>query len=89
MHVLPHKLRHSALLDLQNLVAINLSISDKTLASKPVLVDAFTAAKSKTGRLHFLGLVSHLRQLHGLSLLINKAMFEFQTVYMVSKTVGE
>ena len=39
-------------------MAINLSISDKTLASKPVLVDAFTAAKSKTGRLHFLGLVS-------------------------------
>jgi 2,3-bisphosphoglycerate-independent phosphoglycerate mutase len=42
----------------QDLVAINLSISDKTLASRPVLVDAFTAAKSKTGRLHFLGLVS-------------------------------
>ena len=39
-------------------MGINLSISDKTLASKPVLVDAFTTAKSKTGRLHFLGLVS-------------------------------
>ena len=42
---------------LQDLVGINLSISDKTLASKQVLVDAFTTAKSKTGRLHFLGLV--------------------------------
>ena len=41
-------------------MAINLSISDKTLASRPVLVDAFTTAKSKTGRLHFLGLVSAL-----------------------------
>ena len=43
---------------LQNLVAINMAITDKTLALKPVLVDAFNTAKAKNGRLHFLGLVS-------------------------------
>lgn len=38
-------------------MAINLAIKQKTLSSKPGLVEAFTAAKSNNGRLHFLGLV--------------------------------
>ena len=41
----------------QDMVAINMAITNHTLASRPVLVDAFTTAKSKNGRLHFLGLV--------------------------------
>ena len=42
----------------QDLVAINKAIAEKTLATKPVLVDALNTAKAKNGRLHFLGLVS-------------------------------
>ena len=42
---------------LQDIVAINVAIANHTLASRPVLVDAFTTAKAKNGRLHFLGLV--------------------------------
>ena len=40
------------------MVAINMAIANQTLATKPALVDAFSNAKAKNGRLHFLGLVS-------------------------------
>eukprot|EP00474_Spongospora_subterranea_P005616 CRZ06074.1 hypothetical protein [Spongospora subterranea] len=42
----------------QDLVRINLSISDGSFIQRPALVDAFNRAREGTGRIHFLGLVS-------------------------------
>ena len=39
-------------------MAINLAIKNKTFHIKPTLLEAFERAKSKNGRVHFLGLVS-------------------------------
>ena len=55
---------------IQGLVAINRAISNKTLASRPTLVDAFTTAKAKNGRLHFLGLVSTFTISHSMLIII-------------------
>lgn len=41
----------------QDIVAINVAIENKSIYIKPSLVAAFDKAKSKNGRLHFLGLV--------------------------------
>lgn len=43
---------------LQDIVAINMSIENKSFYTKPELVAVFDKVKSKNGRLHFLGLVS-------------------------------
>lgn len=42
----------------QDIVAINMAIESKSFFTKPELVAVFDKAKSKNGRLHFLGLVS-------------------------------
>lgn len=42
----------------QDIVAINMSIENKSFYTKPELLVAFDKVKSKNGRLHFLGLVS-------------------------------
>lgn len=42
----------------QDIVAINMSIENKSFYTKPELLAAFDKVKSKNGRLHFLGLVS-------------------------------
>ncbi|KND04804.1 2,3-bisphosphoglycerate-independent phosphoglycerate mutase [Spizellomyces punctatus DAOM BR117] len=53
----------------QDIVRIDLSIKNKTLAQQPALVDAFKSAKEGNGRLHLLGLISdggvhsHIRHL--------------------------
>ena len=53
---------------LQDIVGINRSIEEGTLASRPNVVAAFDRAKAGNGRLHFLGLVSdggvHSHQTH-------------------------
>lgn len=56
----------------QDLAKINLAVANKTLATEQVLVDAFTYAKNKDKKVHFLGLVSdggvhsHTSHLRGL-----------------------
>ena len=40
-------------------MGINKSIEDKSFYTKPNLLKTFARAKSKTGRLHFIGLVSN------------------------------
>ena len=42
----------------QDLVRINLSVTDGTMAKQEAIVNAFAAAKSGTGRLHMFGLLS-------------------------------
>mmetsp|Transcript_29705 Transcript_29705/g.78982 ORF Transcript_29705/g.78982 Transcript_29705/m.78982 type:complete len:513 (-) Transcript_29705:401-1939(-) len=44
--------------DFQDLVRINLSVDDGSIAKQPNLVAAFEAAKAGTGRLHLFGLLS-------------------------------
>lgn len=57
----------------QDLVRINLSVENKTLAQEKPLVDAFTYAKENNKKVHFLGLVSdggvhsHIDHLKGLA----------------------
>ena len=56
----------------QDLAKINLAVANNTLAKEPVLIDAFTYAKEKNKKVHFLGLVSdggvhsHTSHLRGL-----------------------
>lgn len=42
----------------QDIVAINMAIENNSFYTRPELVAAFDKVKSKSGRLHFLGLVS-------------------------------
>ncbi|RTY86855.1 2,3-bisphosphoglycerate-independent phosphoglycerate mutase [Flavobacterium sp. RSP15] len=56
----------------QDLAKINLAVANETLAKEPVLVDAFTYARTHNKKVHFLGLVSdggvhsHTSHLRGL-----------------------
>jgi 2,3-bisphosphoglycerate-independent phosphoglycerate mutase len=42
----------------QNLVRINKAVDEKTLATEPVLAEAFAKAKAENKKVHFIGLVS-------------------------------
>lgn len=65
--------------NIQDIVAINRSIQSNTLYTRPQLVSAFETAKAKTGRVHFLGLVSdggvhsHITHLESLLVAAKKA----------------
>ena len=45
-------------------MAINKSIEEKSFHTRPNLLKMFARAKSKNGRVHFLGLVSYCRGEH-------------------------
>lgn len=71
----------------QDIVGINLAIKNKTLGSMPSVVEAMNSAKTKNGRVHFLGLVSdggvhsHIEHLKALLVVAKEAGIEHAYVH--------
>lgn len=76
----------------QDLVKVNLAVEDGSLAENPTLIEAFTFAKNKDKKVHFIGLLSdggvhsHIDHLKGLLTIANQ--FGLNKVFVHAFTDG-
>ena len=76
----------------QDLAKINLAVTNATLAKEPVLIDAFTYAKTNNKKVHFLGLLSdggvHSHTSHLRGLIDATQEYQLQNVFIHAFTDG-
>jgi len=76
----------------QDLAKINLAVTNNTLATEQVLIDAFTYAKKQNKKVHLLGLVSdggvHSHTSHLRGLIDVSQEYELEKVYIHAFTDG-